>query len=167
MKFPLPKCDEELALLTTWYFGVPLHVQLHLWDGGGSYEVKETYNSYHGNGFAYSSSSSDGYDSSRDFWAAVFGRLTCGGIAGSSYGQFKVVGYRHAARLRQWMKYRISNRGNSPRRCFVRLAADVGGGERARIRGMRSLIDGREDGASAVFDGDFSPQPREAGVARA
>lgn len=150
-QFPLPRNDEEFALLTLWYFGARLSLsRFSFYGSGASYEVAEKYNDYHGKGFAYGECCIKGYDSSAEFLRQVFGGLNCGGIASSSYGQTTVIGHRNKQRLKAWEISRRGKGGSAARPVFVRLAADIGGGERARIRGVRSLSLGRVDGAEAV-----------------
>lgn len=157
---PAPRNDEELALLSLWYFGLSLRLkELRAWSGGASYEVAELYSMYHGDGYAYNGYSCDGYDSSRDFWRAVIGELTCGGIASHSYGQAKVVGHRNAARLEQWIKLRKLQRISTPRKLFERLALKQGEGERTRIRDMRRVTGGRVDAAQALSNSEKKAQP--------
>lgn len=144
--WPVPRNSAELALLTTWYFGAPLSLrQLQVWNNGGRrggfYEVEEDYSSYHGKGFAFDGYSCEGYDSSRRFWNKVFGELGTGGVARASYGDFKIDGHRQYQRLKHW------DRISTPRPVFERLALKKGEGERAQIRGRRSVTHVREDAA--------------------
>lgn len=154
--FPIPRNDEEFALLSLWYFGKALTLEsLDCWsfkDGVASisYAVADKYNTYHGAGFAYGPHACDGYDSSAHFLAQIFGTIHCGGIASSAYGQSHLRGHRNHARIMAWIESRRQRRVSCARKSFVRLAADVGGGERARIRGVRSLSLGRVDGVKAV-----------------
>lgn len=119
IKMPLPQSVEELEILTEWYFGKPLHFRfLRV----GYYKVEESYNSYHGPGFAFDFSCTKGYDHSRDFWNQVCGPLSCGGIAVRSYGQFNCRSYRGKKRIEKfWVN---SGKGSSSiRPQFARLAA--------------------------------------------
>ena len=143
LKIPLPQCDEELELLTQWYFGKPLHLKTM---SENCYEILEDYNSYHGDGFQFSESCTRGYDHSADFWAVVFGPLYCGGIGRASYGQFKANGWRQKRRISKWLKRRSERRSSTPRRAFVRLAAQSSGAERTDRSATRSvLMRGRVD----------------------
>lgn len=126
---PLPQNDAELAVVSEWWFGVPLSLRnLNICGNGGAYEVDQDYDSYHGNEFAFSKGSTEGYDHSGAFWDVVLGRLGCGGIARASYGQFNIRGHRSLVRLRKWVHSRRSGQVCSLRAPFVRLA------ERCRVR---------------------------------
>jgi hypothetical protein len=160
MKAPLPSCPAELEVLSTWYFGAPLHLS-HLRvaddysfgdeaDGSASYEVLEEYNSYHGRGWLFGQCCIVGYDYSRDFWAHVIGRLYCGGIASRSYGQVNVLGRRNVKRLKDFEGYLRRNESGRLRKAFERLARSYGAGENTVTRDSRVLTSGREDGAHAV-----------------
>lgn len=145
---PRPTNDKELEILTQWYFGKQLHADFRIYGDSGQYQIKETYNSYHGNGYEFSECCIHGYDHSWHFWRHVFGTLTCGGIAAYSYGQFKIQGHRNKARLDAWQKSRRTEGDSFVRPAFVRLAHGVGVGENRTIRDGSVLIAGREDGAA-------------------
>ena len=138
LNIPLPRNAAELALLSKWYFGKPLHLSsFSIFKTGGRYEIAEPYNSYHGKGWNFSQGSCDGYDYSGRFWDAGFGELYCGGIATHSYGQFHVKGHRNKIRLEALAK-EINKGGGSHgavRTIFERLAA--------QSRGRRDWRDSR------------------------
>jgi hypothetical protein len=123
-RVPRPQSDAEFAILTDWYFGRPLHLRtLTCYGNACTYEIEEEYNSYHGAGWEFSEGSICGYDHSRVFLQAVFGRLVCGGTARASYGQAKTHGHRHVRRLRRWIcDRRRGTTDNSVRPAFLRLA---------------------------------------------
>ena len=119
---PRPRSDAELALLSMAYFGKALHLRdLSVYDISASYRVDEDYNSYHGAGFRYDETDTKGYDSSRRFWEHVIGALHTGGIAGVSYGQVRINGYRQKKRLQKWECDRRRKDSSSVRTPFTRL----------------------------------------------
>ena len=137
--FPKPSNDVELAIVSEIYFGAPLSLS-SLSDS--SYAVREEYNSYHGDGFAFACCSCEGYDRSQGFWNWVFGPLYCGGIATHSYGQFTPVSHRDKARLTRWQVSRRTEKGRTPRPAFVRLAAQCRERKNSEIRGIAVPIHG-------------------------
>lgn len=156
---PKPSNPAELEVLSMWYFGVPLHLsKLNIYPsgfneeaiGGAQYEVRELYNSYHGKGFNFGSGSIDGYDYSAAFWEYVIGPLTCGGIAGHSYGQTNTYGFRDHKRLQKFSEYLRRNESGRLRKAFERLALLNGEGESMITRDSRAQTSGREDGVVAV-----------------
>ncbi|MGE0290630.1 MAG: hypothetical protein AB7I42_25115 [Bradyrhizobium sp.] len=152
---PLPRCDAELSLLASVYFGAPLRLaNLDLWGDSAQYEVAQDYSAYHGEGFKYGKHCIVGYDHSRAFWNSVIGPLYCGGIARASYGQARVIGHRNKQRIEYWIQDRRSGRDSSPRPMFVRLARQHGAGEssadRTRPPASVALTGGRVDGAPAA-----------------
>lgn len=150
LAMPLPNCDAELEVVSEIYFKMPLHLsRLHRW----SYEVKEKYNAYHGTEWQFGQGCIIGYDHSGLFWKTVCGDLSCGGIAGHSYGQFKINSRRHEKRMQHWIDSRRGKKPDTVRTPFVRLAQKHGLGESIAIRGSGALTDGREDGATAVLNG--------------
>lgn len=151
-RLPKPRNMAEFAALTEWYFGKPLGLsRLYVSGGGGSYEIAEDYNEYHGQGWLFSTLSIDGYDYSGALWKHVFGPLSCGGIARASYGQFHIVGgYREAKRLAALQDSWRRKDAGRVRASLARLAPNSGGGESAGIRGSGALTSGRVDGADAV-----------------
>jgi hypothetical protein len=160
---PLPRCPAELEVLSTWYFGAPLHLScLRMYakgmapasEAGAEYEVREEYNSYHGNGWLFYGCAIEGYDYSSDFWAHVIGNLYCGGIASHSYGQCNVFGRRNVKRLKEFEECLRRNESGRLRRAFERLARSYGAGENTATRDSRVLTSGREDGAHAVSNAE-------------
>ena len=148
---PLPSNDAELAIVSEWYFGMPLHLsKLSAYGDYASYEVMELYDAYHGDGWNFSKGCTRGYDYSRAFWGRVVGDLYCGGIAAHSYGQVKVAGWRHKKRLQRWIKDRLGKGVSAPRNQFIRLAQQNGLRENIAIRGSGVLTDDRADGASGA-----------------
>lgn len=156
---PKPRNPAELEVLSAWYFGTPLHLEL-LWvtdhkffqaaDGSAQYQVAEKYNDYHGTGWLHGKCCIKGYDYSRDFWAHVIGHLYCGGIATHSYGQATVIGRRNVLRLKAFegfLRRKESGRLSVP---FERLAREHGAGENTVTRDSRVLTTGRVDGAVAA-----------------
>ena len=124
LRMPLPETDAELEVASFAYFGKALHLSiLRL----SSYDVKEPYDSYHGDGWPFDETSCEGYDHSAAFWNWVCGDRTCGGIAANSYGQFKRGGHRHQLRLKRWITNRQKGT-NYLRKPFKRLAQSVGFG---------------------------------------
>lgn len=136
---PKPANDAELSVISELVFGVPLSLS-KLTDY--SYEVANLYNSYHGEGFAFSRGSCEGYDRSAGFWNWAIGTLYCGGIAARSYGQFKADGHRDSARLKRWQVSRRQDKGRTPRPAFVRLAAQCRERKNGEIRGVAVPIHG-------------------------
>lgn len=128
---PKPVSDDELAILSNWYFGKPLHVDFDFYTESGSYKVIEKYNDYHGKGYEFGECCIHGYHHSRAFWNFVFGVLYCGGIASSSYGQFRANSERDKKRLMRWKDSRKANTGSGRiRKPFARLAEQLTGSER-------------------------------------
>lgn len=144
LDMPLPKNDAELEILTEIYFGVKLHLSklsaypvekrpdepllAHL---SVHYQVKEQYSDYHGEGFDYSEYCGIGYNHSGLFWRTVLGVLSCGGIAGHSYGQTRSFGHRDKKRIENWICSRREEGPCKARKSFVRLAQKHGLGESA------------------------------------
>jgi hypothetical protein len=154
---PRPANPAELEVLSEWYFGKALHLaELRCYGEGASYRVRERYNDYHGKGWLHKEGCIDGYNYSEHFWAHVIGRLSCGGIAGHSYGQTRVIGHRNSLRLQRFAEYIRRKESGRLRKPFERLAQQYGLGESASIRDKRTLTRGRVDGASAasIANGD-------------
>lgn len=149
---PRPRNTAELEALSAWYFGKALHIAaLRTYSVGGSYEVAERYNDYHGKGWLHSEHCIRGYDYSRDFWQHIFGPLSCGGIASRSYGQFKIEGgYREKLRLKNLEDSWRRKDAGRVRNSLARLAPNGGGGESAGIGRSRALTSGRVDAAGAA-----------------
>jgi len=151
-RYPLPRNDAELEVVTLAHFGVALHLStLSVWQDTGNFKVAESYDSYHGEGFQFSRGDPCGYNDSGNFWRMIFGRIDCGGIGRASHGQFKIVGHRQRKRLEHWQNSRRKGGVDQLRPPFVRLARRVGAGGNMAIRGSRVLTDGREDGASGAL----------------
>jgi len=124
---PKPSNDAELEVLSELYFGVPLHLaEFRARLKSASYRVKEKYDSYHGTGFLYSKQSCGGYDHSACFWSHVIGRLSCGGIAGHSYGQVTLKSHRAGRRLSRWYDSWLRNESGRLGKQFDRLARTLG-----------------------------------------
>jgi len=125
---PLPESDVELALISFMIFGVELHLKsLRVW----SYDCLENHDDYYDSKRNSACGVNGGsYEIDHLFWDTVFGKLKCGGIAGTCYGQFTPPSYRRSLRLKKWILDRQMGRSNYLRPEFVRLA--------------RQLWDGRE-----------------------
>ena len=125
---PLPQSDAELEILTEYYFGTPLHLEKLT---VRSYRVKEIFDDYDlfkGN-----------YDAHGVFWDWALVKLTCGGTAAQSYGQFDCRGYRHRRRLERWICSRRQKDSRSVRPTFAKVSQVVDGpGENTlnRCRGV-------------------------------
>ena len=122
LRVALPQNDAELAVLSEYVFGIPVHLKLL---STYSYEVLESHNTYYDSKFSMTAHQSS-YEVDHVFWATVIGKLTCGGIAHVSYGQFDYKGHRHKKRILRWIDSRHNKRGNKAtvlRPAFVRLAA--------------------------------------------
>jgi len=129
LRLPKPRNDAELAVLSEWYFDLPLSLMsLDVTSNYASYKVEQDYSIYHGEGFKYSDHDTKGYDHSAKFWEYVIGRLCCGGIARTSYGQANIIGHRNSVRLTKWMNSRRQKQAGHLRKPFIRLA------ERLRVR---------------------------------
>ena len=146
---PRPRNDAELEIASEYIFGVPLHATFDLWGSGGRYHITEPYSSYHGKGFHYLSYSCEGYDRSAYFWKHVFGELSCGGIAGHSYGSFEVNGWRNRKRLENWKSLK-GKTVSAVRPFYERLAAQNREQKNREIRGVSVHSIGRVDGAIGV-----------------
>lgn len=138
IKFPLPRCDEELELLTKWYFGKPLHATFRTDKCGdkklllsGYYEVQEKFDSYDIFRNSYRETGVSNYDMHSVIWDRVFGDVCTGGVGGVSYGSFVVTKkeYRHAQRLLKWQKLKRNGVRSIPRSAFMRLASRLKEGE--------------------------------------
>lgn len=148
---PKPRTDDELAVLTELCFGLPSGLSRLLC---GSYESDTKFSkmfskeflSYHG----VSTGSCRLYDYAGWFWNHVCGPLSCGGIAGRSYGQFKWTGYRHKKRIQFWEHDRRKNQGRPLREPFIRLARQLRDGKNREIRGIPVLTSSRVDGVEAA-----------------
>lgn len=142
-KLPLPKPqnDAEFAIVTEWVFGVALDVE---WKWGEAYQIKQSYNSYHGKGFHFDKSCTYGYDRSSGFLHWALGRLYCGGIARSSYGQFNTEGHRDRRRIERWQESTRSGKtdGSTVRASYVRLASHCRERKSSEIRGVAAPIHG-------------------------
>jgi len=120
---PKPSSDAELEILSELYFGAPLHLRsLSAYESSASYEVSELYDSYHGSGWQFGKGDIRGYDHSAKFWRHVVGELSCGGIAGRSYGQTHVQSHRDYMRLKIWVDSRRRKDSGRIRKPFSRLA---------------------------------------------
>jgi hypothetical protein len=144
-----------------WYFGKPLHFSSLSVYGNGSapaavgtcqYKVEEEYNSYHGSGWLFGKCAIDGYDYSGDFWRHVCGPIYCGGIAGHSYGQANIFGYRDRLRLEKFSEYLRRKESGRLRKSFERLAHQYGMGESAVNRDSCAQTSGRVDGVVAALN---------------
>lgn len=123
LKLSLPSNDAELAVVSEYIFGWPLHLcVLNVHGQYGSYEVEQNHDAYYDHKFSESVHQSS-YEVDRAFWATVIGPLFCGGIARASYGQVHVTGHRQRRRLAAWQHSRRSETGNTLRPAFARLAA--------------------------------------------
>ncbi len=90
-KIPLPKTNEEFKEFTKKYYGVELNVDVVVWDDGIQYEIKEEHSEYSKNGLYKLWDKKFGqYDGLKILLSSLFGDLTCGGVAGSHYGQTKL-----------------------------------------------------------------------------
>jgi hypothetical protein len=136
----MPSSDAEFAVVTDWLFGVSLTVK---WAYGESYEINQSYNSYHGKGFHYDTRCNRGYDRSSGFLWWAFGKLYCGGIARASYGQFETLGWRDRKRISRWQKSsRRNDAGRTLRPAYVRLADHCRDRKNSGIRGVAVPIHG-------------------------
>lgn len=150
---PRPRNTAELEVLSAWYFGKALHIgTLWVYESGGSYDVAEAYDEYHGDGWLHSKHCIRGYDYSRDFWRHVFGPLGTGGIARNSYGSFTIEGgHREASRLKSLQESWRQRDAGRVRKSLARLVPGYGGEENTAILGSgRVLRDDRVDGASTA-----------------
>ena len=90
-----PTCNDEFRLYTKIFYGVELNCNYkgYMRDecGHGSYEVKENESDY-SKGLLYRcwSKKFGDYDELRVLLDETFGKLYCGGVAGSHYGQFEM-----------------------------------------------------------------------------
>ncbi len=139
-RMPQPANDAEFAILSEWYFGMPLSVRdLRV----GYYKIEQSYNSYHGKGFAYHSCSLGGYDHSRALMNFVFGILGTGGTAEVAYGSTMPHGHRHAKRLQRWVRDRTAigrgAKGSPPSKPFKRLAGRILRARREQTEAGRCL----------------------------
>jgi hypothetical protein len=113
---PLPETDDEFAIVTDAWFGMPLHVGvLSISTQFGRYEIAEDYDVF---------GTPHDYDKSQRLWDRVFGPLDCGGVARTSYGSFKLGGHRHVRRLDRWVKNRATGVSYT-RKPFKRLAVAI------------------------------------------
>jgi hypothetical protein len=132
IRFPLPRNDDEFSVVTKWLFDRELHLAYLSFEGTcGNYRFKEKFDDYADSarvlgkylrGYAHSVSNFD-YDANDWFVSTVFGVTTCGGIAGSSYAQFRCdKGFRRQRALLYWVQQRQGSRVSALRPAFERLA---------------------------------------------
>jgi len=132
-RLPKPQNDAELAVVTRWFFGVPLSLKVLIYHQNGrkagtgfcTYEVAQAHHSYRHNGKWPCD-----YDIDHAFWNYIIGELQTGGVAVSSYGQTYVRGHRNQLRMQAWHNSRRKETGDTLRPAFVRLAAKLGFAER-------------------------------------
>ncbi len=88
-KIPLPKTNEEFKEFTKKYYGVELNVDVVVWDDGIQYKIKEGEAEYSKNDL-YKLWNKKFGNGLKILLSSLFGDLSCGGIAGSHYGQTKL-----------------------------------------------------------------------------
>lgn len=91
-----PTCNDEFRLYTKIFYGVELNCDYNGYMGDeysrGSYKVKEDQCDYSKNTLFRCWSKKFGhYDELRVLLDETFGKLYCGGVAGSHYGQFEMT----------------------------------------------------------------------------
>lgn len=91
-----PTCNDEFRLYTKIFYGVELNCDYNGYMGDeyshGSYKVKEDQSDYSKNPLYRCWSKKFGhYDELRVLLDETFGRLYCGGVANSHYGQFEMT----------------------------------------------------------------------------
>ena len=90
-RIPLPKTNEEFKEFTKKYYGVELSADVVVWDDGVQYKIKEQQDEYSkGELYKLWDKKFSQYDGLKVLLCALFGDLTCGGVAGSHYGQTKL-----------------------------------------------------------------------------
>ncbi len=90
-KIPLPRTNEEFKEFTKKYFGVELSADVVVWTDGIQYKIKEQQTEYSkGKLFKLWDKKFSQYDGLKVLLVALFGDLTCGGVAGSHYGQTRL-----------------------------------------------------------------------------
>ena len=100
---PVPKTRQEFFEMTQNMYGVGLGVTGRVYGKGGSYKIEADQSKYAREEIAalwdkkYSQ-----YDGLKAFLCFTFNSVTCGGVAGSHYGQFKTKGHRHKLRLQKF-----------------------------------------------------------------
>lgn len=100
---PVPKTREEFFEMTRNMYGVGLGVSGRVYGGGGSYRIEADQSKYAREEIpALWDKKYSQYDGLKPFLCFTFNRVTCGGVAGSHYGQFKVKGHRHKLRLQSF-----------------------------------------------------------------
>lgn len=97
LKVPKPKTRQEFYELTKNMYGVGLGVTGHF----DSYEVEGIQSKYDRTPVAALWNKKYGQYGLKVFLNTVFGPLSCGGVAGSHYGQF-YCGHRDGLRLRKF-----------------------------------------------------------------
>lgn len=150
---PLPRTDEDFAILTEVFFGVPLSLE-DLWVSGdsGRAKIAERYDSFATVDGHFTSYCIHGYDRLSWLWQTVTGPMGCSRSLTST--GIKIVSHRQRKRLTSWIKSRRGDGLSGPTKPFVRLAHKHGVGEsilgRVDRRSGDALRDGRVDAASTV-----------------
>ncbi len=90
-KVPLPKTNKEFKVFTKKYYGVELNIDVVVVGEGITYKIKESQSEYsQGELMKLWNDKFGQYDGLKILLKALFGELTCGGVAGSHYGQTKL-----------------------------------------------------------------------------
>lgn len=90
-KIPLPKTNKEFKVFTKKYYGVELSCSVVVWSDGIEYTIKERQDDYSkGELYKKWDEMFSQYDGLRVLLSALFGDLSCGGVAVSHYGQTKL-----------------------------------------------------------------------------
>ena len=124
MKIPKPRTDDEFTVLGEYVFGVQgMEVSnLHEY----FYELRTPHSTL-ASALGLDSFDLGGYDIEGFFFRSVFGKLTTGGIAVTSYGAFIPRTWRDKKRISFWIRERVSGKpvaqGSPLRGSFQRLAA--------------------------------------------
>lgn len=124
---PLPRCDKELAVLSEWFWGIPLPLKsLSLYGNSASYECSVPHDHYSARDGQLSKALGNGgsYEGNAIFWRTVIGSMRCGGIGGYAYGSVDInKGHRNQKRLQYWVQQRQGRKPDHLRPVFARLAA--------------------------------------------
>ena len=90
-KVPLPKTNEEFKIFTKKYYGVELNCKVVVFDEGVTYKIIEKESEYSkGELYQQWEEMFSQYDGLKVLLDALFGDLSCGGVASHHYGQTKL-----------------------------------------------------------------------------
>ncbi len=90
-KVALPTTNEEFKAFTKKYYGVELSAHVIIWGEGVSYRIRKRQDDYsQGELYKRWDKMFGQYAGLKVLLTSIFGELSCGGVAGSHYGQTRL-----------------------------------------------------------------------------